>query len=165
MGANACFNQPAGPAAPENFVQSERVDWTLLMDSVMGGISTANIGMDASDEYLKWTGQLSLGNNGRKLTGYNTMRFSARTTDPSRDFYATYSRDMGTGVMFQHPMKLSGEFKSYEMDFNDFSFQFMGWEAGWIPTLSGQMIRNVGMLVMDKNTTPFEVHIETIEGV
>ena len=41
----------------------------------------------------------------------------------------------------------------------------MGWEAGWIPTLSGQMIRNVGMLVMDKNTTPFEVHIETIEGV
>lgn len=62
-------------------------------------------------------------------------------------------------------MKLSGEFKSYEMDFNDFSFQFMGWEAGWIPTLSGRMIRNVGMLVMDKNTTPFEVHIETIEGV
>ena len=67
--------------------------------------------MDASDEYLKWTGQLSLENNGgfaqfygnigRKLTGYNTMRFSARTTDPSRDFYATYSRDMGTGVMFQ----------------------------------------------------------------
>ena len=40
--ANACFNQPAGPAAPENFVQSGRVDWTLLMDSVMGGISTGN---------------------------------------------------------------------------------------------------------------------------
>ena len=67
--------------------------------------------MDASEDYLKWTGQLSLENNGgfaqfygnigRKLTGYNTMRFSARTTDPSRDFYATYSRDMGTGVMFQ----------------------------------------------------------------
>merc|ERR1719474_396196 len=130
--ANACFNQQPGPAAPENSV-----------------------------EYLKWTGQLSLENNGgfaqfygnigRKLTGYNTIRFSARTTDPSRDFYATYARDMGTGVMFQHPMKLSGEFKSYEMDFNDFSFQFMGWEAGWIPTLQGQMIRNVGMLVMDKN--------------
>merc|ERR1711879_553774 len=50
--ANACFNQPARPAAPENFVQSGRVDWTLLMDSVMGGISTANIGMDASEDYL-----------------------------------------------------------------------------------------------------------------
>merc|ERR1712176_430462 len=99
--ANACFNQQPSPAAPENFVQSGRVDWTLLMDSVMGGISTADIGMDASDDYLKWTGQLSLENNG----GF-------------AQFYGTYSRDMGTGVMFQHPMKLSGEFKSYEMDFN-----------------------------------------------
>merc|ERR1719191_1342784 len=154
--ANACFYQE--PAGPENFIMSGRVEWEMLMDNVMGGISTANL--ENTDEYLKWTGELSLENNGgfaqfygnigRKLTGYNTIRFSARTTDPSRDFYATYARDMGTGVMFQHPMKLSGEFKSYEMDFNDFSFQFMGWEAGWIPTLSGQMIRNVGMLVMDK---------------
>merc|ERR1739838_96067 len=41
--ANACINQPTGPAAPENFVQSGRVDWTLLMDNVMGGISSAPV--------------------------------------------------------------------------------------------------------------------------
>merc|ERR1711879_920381 len=78
--ANACFNQPARPAAPENFVQSGRVDWTLLMDSVMGGISTANIGMDASEDYLKWTGQLSLENNGGFAQFYGNIDASLPAT-------------------------------------------------------------------------------------
>ena len=51
------------------------------------------------------------------------------------------------------------------MDFDDYTFQFMGWEAPWIPRPNGQLIRNVGMLIMDKNTEEFEVHIEVIEGM
>ena len=60
--ANACFNQPAGPAAPENFVQSERVDWTLLMDSVMGGISTGSFTIQKTQSKIyysqHWYGRL-----------------------------------------------------------------------------------------------------------
>ena len=68
-----------------------------------------------SDNQLHWTGQLSLENNGgfaqffgnigRKLTGFDGVRMSLRTTDPSRDFFATYARDMGTGLMFQVSQK------------------------------------------------------------
>merc|ERR1712194_731369 len=186
--ANACFYQE--PAGPENFIMSGRVEWEMLMDSVMGGLSTGSLihsllpqfllfyflaNLENTDEYLRWTGQLSLENNGgfaqfygnvgRKLPGFNGVRYSARTTDPSRDFHVTYAGDMETGVMFQHPIKLDGEFKSYEMDFDDYTFQFMGWEAPWIPRPNGQLIRNVGMLIMDKNTEEFEVHIEVIEGM
>ena len=56
-------------------------------------------------------------------------------------------------------------FRSYEIGFNDFDFQFMGWSAGWMPKLSGGTTRTVGMLVMDKNTDPFHVEVELIEGL
>ena len=170
--AHACNIQPTSSAPQENFVTSGNVEWELLMDNVMGGISEANVEMTNGN--LKWTGQLSLENNGgfaqfygyigRKLAGFDGVRMSLKTTDPERDFYATYARDMRTGIMFQHPMKLTGEFKSYEMGFNDYQFQFMGWTANWVPRPNGMNIRNVGMLIMDKNTDSFEVHIENIEG-
>lgn len=70
------------------------------------------------NDQLHWTGTLSLENNGgfaqffgnigRGFTGYNAVRFSGRTTDPSRTFYATYARDMRNGVMFQ--VKLAVKF-------------------------------------------------------
>merc|ERR1712193_157794 len=172
--AHACLQPASTSSVPqENFVTSGNVEWELLMDSVMGGISEADV-ENMDDGNLKWSGQLSLENNGgfaqfygyigRKLTGFDGVRMSLRTTDPSRDFYATYARDMRNGLMFQHPMKLTGEFKSYEMEFNDYEFQFMGWTANWVPRPNGMNIRNVGMLIMDKNTDPFEVHIENIEG-
>ena len=41
----------------------------------------------------------------------------------------------------------------------------MGWSAGWMPKISGSTARTVGMLVMDKNTDPFHVEIESIEGL
>merc|ERR1712123_210496 len=110
--ANACFYQE--PAGPENFIMSGRVEWEMLMDSVMGGLSTASL--ENNGGFAQF-----YGNVGRKLTGFNGVRYSARTTDPSRDFHVTYAGDMETGVMFQHPIKLDVEFKSYEMDFDDYT--------------------------------------------
>ena len=159
----------------ENFVTSEDVQFELLMDNVMGGISQATITKDEDEKILKFDGQLSLENNGgfaifqgfigRKLTGYRGVRVSAKITDPERIFYVVLSRGMGGGMMWQEEIPLTDQFRSYEIGFNDFDFQFMGWSAGWMPKLSGATTRTVGMLVMDKNTDPFHVEVELIEGL
>ena len=75
------------------------------------------------NDQLHWTGELSLENNGgfaqffgnigRGFTGYNAVRFSGRTTDPSRTFYATYARDMRNGVMFQVEPGLSFFYQNF----------------------------------------------------
>ena len=41
--AQACFQQKPSPAAQENFVTSGNVEWELLMDNVMGGISEGKL--------------------------------------------------------------------------------------------------------------------------
>lgn len=41
--AHACVSQTPSQAAQENFVTSGNVEWELLMDNVMGGISQGKL--------------------------------------------------------------------------------------------------------------------------
>ena len=41
--AQACWNQPPPQPKQENFVTSGNVEWELLMDNVMGGISEGKL--------------------------------------------------------------------------------------------------------------------------
>ena len=106
----ACSTEGGEPLyAVENFITSDAVEFELLMDSVMGGISQATL--ESDNGILKFDGQLrsvsffknqlvmnrsSLENNGgfasfngwvgRRLTNYRGIRVSARTDTPGRDF-------------------------------------------------------------------------------
>ena len=110
----ACATEGGEPLyAVENFITSDAVEFELLMDSVMGGISQATL--ESDNGILKFDGQLrsvlfseisvhklfimnysSLENNGgfasfngwvgRRLTNYRGIRVSARTDTPGRDF-------------------------------------------------------------------------------
>ena len=41
--AQACWAPTPSPPKQENFITSGNVEWELLMDSVMGGISTGKL--------------------------------------------------------------------------------------------------------------------------
>ena len=44
-------------------------------------------------------------------------------------------------------------------------FQFMAWSAPWMPTLTGALINNIGIILFDKNTDPFELEVQNIECI
>ena len=59
---------------------------------------------------------------------------------------------------------LEKEFKSFEIPFDDFTWRFMASTGTNIPCPPGSRLAKVGMLILDGNTDPFSVDIETIEG-
>ena len=87
----------------------------------MGGISQATVVNDKDEKVLKFDGQLSLENNGgfaafqgfigRKLSGYEGVRFSAKIDNPERIFYVILSRGMGQGMMWQEEIPLTDQFQ------------------------------------------------------
>ena len=56
-------------------------------------------------------------------------------------------------------------FRTFEIDFNEFDFNFMNWTPSWVPSLSGASTRSVGMIIADKNTEPFSAEVQIIEGL
>lgn len=155
----------------ENFITSG-VKFYLEMDSVMGGVSTAKLEHD--DEQLHFTGQLSLENNGgfasfwgkidNKLSNFDGVHFSARINDPAREIRATVHRDGNSALEWEHVIALEKEFKSFEIPFDSFTWRFMASTGTNIPCPPGSRLSKVGMLLLDGNTDPFSVDIETIEG-
>ena len=61
--ANACFYQE--PAGPENFIMSGRVEWEMLMDSVMGGLSTGSLIHSLLPKFLTCLLPSQFGEHGR----------------------------------------------------------------------------------------------------
>jgi len=172
----ACATESGEPLyAVENFITSDAVEFELLMDSVMGGVSQATL--DSENGILKFDGRLSLENNGgfasfngwigRRLTNYRGIRVSARTDTPGRDFQMYLQPATGdkSPAFWYNKVSLTNQFQSFEIDFNEFDFNFMNWTPSWMPSLSGASTRSVGMIIADKNTEPFSAEVQVIEGL
>ena len=168
----------------ENFITSEEVTWRTANDNVMGGSSLGTI--EHFGEYIHFTGQLDLidggfagfnGQIGSKLTGYDgktkflkkrkitgnlVLRVSARTPTPERTFKVGILRD--TGGTWYHKLSLEQEFKSFEIDFDDFYFSYHG-IPGDLPPPLGSQVRQVRINISDEKPEPFEADINIIQGV
>ena len=156
-------------------------------------LTKAKLEKSEDGQQLHFTGQLSLENNGGfasfwgkiddKLTGFDGkffknffnfffskylkyfsgVRSSARVSAPSREFRATVARDHQTQE-WEKVIDLEKEFKSFEIPFDTFTWRFMASTSTHIPCPPGSALRRVGMLLLDGNTDPFSVDIQTIEG-
>ena len=161
----------------ENFVTSSDVQFELILDNVMGGISTAELDTTEDDEgnsVLNFDGQLSLENNGgfamfrgtigELCKGYDQIHFNARTDNPERTYKTLVSTGPNSGF-YDYSIALEEEYKSFIIDLKDMSYQFMGWGMSWMKGPSGDKVRQVGMTIYDKNTDPFQVDIKEIQCV
>ena len=159
----------------DNFVTSD-VEFKLILDNVMGGISTAQLDTTEVDdtEILSFDGELSLENNGgfamfrgyigEQCKGYNQLHIMARTDSPEREYKVLVSTLNGSGF-FEIPIELEEEYKSVIIDMKDMTCQLMGWGMPWLNGPTGDRVRWVGMIVFDKNTDPFQVDIQEIQCI
>merc|ERR1712157_206054 len=113
----------------------------------MGGISTAELDTTEDDE------------------GNSVLNFDARTDNPERTYKSLVSTGGNGSGFYEYPIALEEEYKSFIIDLKDMSYQFMGWGMSWMKGPSGDKVRQVGMIVFDKNTDPFQVDIKEIQGV
>lgn len=148
-----------------------RFRWVSVNDNVMGGISRG--AFTASDEGTgRFTGQLSLRNNG----GFSSVR-----TDVANSALAGYDgvdmRVRGDGRVYkliaaprnsrgswQQDFRATEQWQTIRVPFEDMILSVRGRRPANPPRLRGQDVGMLGLLIADKQTQPFGLEIDWVQG-
>ena len=144
--------------------------WQVVNDSVMGGLSQANITLN-DDGNAVYTGHVSLDNNG----GFSSLRCRFEAIDVSK--YSKFRLKVkGDGKRYQfrvksgeydrhsyiHYFQTTGEMQSIEIDFADMYPTFRGRKLDR-KNFSGEQIVEVAFLIRNKKEEDFVLEIDEIE--
>jgi len=155
------------------FDGKDGMDWQVVNDGVMGGLSEGKLTLNPSGT-MKFSGMLSLENNG----GFSTFRSGDLKLDLSGDLGLllrvkgdgrTYQARLATDALFRG-MEVSfaadfatqkGEWIEVKVPFADFKGSFRGLD---LPKekLDPAKVRRVSILLGDKKQGPFELEIDSI---
>jgi hypothetical protein len=144
--------------------------WRSVNDGVMGGLSAG--GMVQSDEGLKFTGRLSLENNGgfssvrrlveQDLSSANRVRMVVRGDGRDYQFRIRQSNRFD-GVAWSAEFSTTEEWASIEIALDKFIPVFRGRTVTQAGPVVPSEIQQIGFLLADKNPGRFELEIRRIE--
>ena len=144
--------------------------WRSINDGVMGGLSSG--GMTQLEEGLRFTGELSLENNGgfssarslveQDLTGATRVRLEVR--GDGREYQFRIRQDSQfDGVAWRALFATTDEWQTVEIALDEFNPVFRGRPVAGAGPVVASRIRQIGFLLADKNDGRFELDIRRIE--
>lgn len=153
--------------------EADSQGWRVVDDGVMGGLSKGQIQV-SEDGVLKFSGKLSLDNNG----GFSSLRTTGLKLDLS-GAEGLVARVKGDGRTYQMRLSTDARFRGMEISFTaDFQTKKDEWIEVQVPfqKFSGSFrgmslanekfdpgkIRRVGLLLGDKKAGPFELQVDWI---
>ena len=147
-------------------------EWTTINDVVMGGISESKFEIN-SDSTATFSGTVSPDNNG----GFASARASLK--DKFKDFKEVVIRVKGDGkiyslrfrtdnnfdgISYQAKFKTeASEWKEYTIPLNDFKPTFRGNALSDKAKLESKDIKQIGILIADKQYGKFKLKIDWIK--
>ena len=151
-------------------------DWQIVDDGVMGGLSKGKFNI-SDDKKLKFSGNLSLENNG----GFSSIR-SKRTTMDLSQFKGIKMRVKGDGRKYKLRLESDSRYRRMAVSFqHEFSTSKDGWSEVFIPfdklkasfrgwnlpgmKFNSKSIQRVGLIIADKIEGPFELHVDWIKAI
>ena len=149
------------------------VEWKVVNDGVMGGISKGNFSV--SDKgILNFSGTLSLENNG----GFSSIRSGEIDRNLSNDLGIllkvkgdgrTYSIRLESSATYRGmPISFSGSFTPEAGKWQQIKIPFSDLKGGWrgmdLPDkqFDSSIVRKLGLLIGDKMSGPFNLEVEYI---
>ena len=144
--------------------------WRSINDGVMGGLSSG--GMIQLDEGLRFTGKLSLENNGgfssvrrlveQDLSGATSVRLEVR--GDGREYQFRIRQDSRfDGVAWRAMFATEDEWQTVEIALDEFIPVFRGRTVTEAGPVVPSRIEQIGFLLADKNDGRFELDIRRIE--
>jgi monofunctional biosynthetic peptidoglycan transglycosylase len=163
-------SKPVAEFTPE---ESEKFDWRVVDDGVMGGLSQGNREI-GDDGILRFFGTLSLENNG----GFSSLRAGnikmdlsggeglvLRVKGDGRTYQlrlGTEARYLGREMSFQAGFPTTkGEWNEVKVPFNRFLGSWRGKELPEI-VFDPSKVRLIGLQLADKKQGPFELRVDWI---
>ena len=144
--------------------------WRSINDGVMGGLSAG--GMMQSDEGLRFTGELSLENNGgfssvrrpveHDLSGATSVRLEVR--GDGREYQFRIRQDSQfDGVAWRAMFATTDEWQTIEIALSKFIPVFRGRTVAEAGPVIASDIQQIGFLLADKAAGRFTLEIRRIE--
>ena len=144
--------------------------WRSINDGVMGGLSSG--GMIQRDEGLRFTGELSLENNGgfssvrrlveQDLSGATSVRLEVR--GDGREYQFRIRQDSQfDGVAWRAMFPTENEWQTVEIALDEFVPVFRGRTVAKAGPVVASRIEQIGFLLADKNDGRFKLDIRRIE--
>ena len=152
------------------YIDMDTTAWRSINDGVMGGLSSG--GMVQLDQGLRFTGELSLENNGgfssarrlveQDLSGATRVRLEVR--GDGREYQFRIRQDSQfDGVAWRAMFATDDEWQSVEIALDEFMPVFRGRSVAEAGPVVASRIRQIGFLLADKNDGRFELDIRRIE--
>lgn len=144
--------------------------WRSINDGVMGGLSAGD--MSQAEEGLKFSGRLSLENNGgfssvRRLLSQDVskatgVRFQVRGDGREYQFRIRQSAGFD-GVSWSASFSSSEDWQQVDIALDQFTPVFRGRTVPQAGPVVPSEIQQIGFLLADKTAGPFEMEIRSIE--
>lgn len=150
---------------------NEHQQWKATNDNVMGGISQGRLTFDGQSSQF-W-GELSLDNNGGfssinrpiEPLPFEINRVEVEFIGDGRPYQlrlATWKR--GYRITYKHEFTtIKGQRQEKIFDLNNFQAVFRGRLLNGAPALTAQDIKQVGLLITDKQPGPFVLNLIQIQ--
>ena len=146
--------------------------WRSINDGVMGGLSAG--GMSQSAEGLKFSGNISLENNGgfssvrrpvdQDLSSATGVRIQVR--GDGREYQFRIRQDAGfDGVSWSAAFSSSAEWRQIDIPMEQFKPVFRGRPVPKAGPVIPAGVRQIGFLLADKTAGHFELEIRSIEFI
>ncbi len=150
-----------------------RLEWGVVNDDVMGGVSTSKISLGENNTLL-FTGNVSMENNG----GFASLRSQTDNYDFS-NYEGFFIKVKGDGKIYSLSFRQTKYFTGYnyslkfetekdqwkiiKLPFKDFKLKYYGREAGDSNPPDTKEIKQISILISDKQQGSFKIEIEWIK--
>lgn len=158
-------------SAPGQTTQSQAGQWQIVNDGVMGGRSKSQAAVTA-EGYLRFTGRISLQNNGgfasirsrpRPLGITNSGSIALRVKGDGRRYtFNLYTPDRRTAFSYQMQFDTrAGEWMEISLPVSGFVAHSFGRRVSGM-SLNASRVQSIGILLGDKREGPFEIVVDWI---
>jgi len=159
----------------EDFTEKARLDWRIINDGVMGGLSSSKMQV-TEDGHGVFSGEVSLDNNGgfastrallpdADFSGVNRIRIKVRGDGNRYSFRVRTNRNFD-GFAYVIPFDTEKDtWTTHILELADFTAQFRGYTLNDKPTLTGADMKQIEILIADKQKGPFRLEVDRIEGL
>lgn len=156
-----------------DFDQRTGADWQVIVDGVMGGLSTGN--KEITDNSMVFSGSISLANNGGfsslrspfgqyNLSNYSTIEVRYRATEGKYTFMLETDKRFYIPYFALFLPGTDNKWTSVKVDMEDLLQVRLGDPTGATMSKRDMMeVIRIGWMKLDKKEGPFRIEIDYIE--
>ena len=151
-----------------NADQQENIDWWVVNDGVMGGLSDGNFSVEEKVAVFK--GTVSTRNNGgftmvrgeiNKMNVTSASSFVLHIKGDGKTYQFRSKSESGQRHAYVHSFTTTGEWQQIEIPFDVLVARFRGRDVN-LPNFEGETLTEVAFLIGNKVNESFELQIESI---